>query len=91
MGSRNSDPYCEKLSFFSPSDVDKGYSAFMRINPIIYWKFDEIWKFLLQYKLKFCSLYEQGYTYLGNMNNSYKNPTLKQENGSYKPAWECNK
>jgi hypothetical protein len=37
MGSRNTDPYCSQLSEFSPSDINKGYPAFMRINPIIDW------------------------------------------------------
>ena len=30
-----------------------------------------------------------GYTYLGNKNNSFKNITLKNEDGTYKPAWEA--
>ena len=39
--------------------------------------------------MKYCSLYNLGYTYLGNKNNSFKNPSLKIENDIYKPAWEC--
>lgn len=40
MGSRRGDPYCDDLERISPSDSDKGYPAFLRINPIMYWSYD---------------------------------------------------
>jgi hypothetical protein len=40
MGSKNTDPRLENLSEFSPSDIDKGFPAFMRVNPIIKWSYN---------------------------------------------------
>jgi hypothetical protein len=40
MGSKNTDPKLENLSEFSPSDIDKGFPAFMRVNPIIKWSYN---------------------------------------------------
>jgi len=40
MGSRKTDPYCEHLEKITPSDVDKGYPPFFRINPIINWSYE---------------------------------------------------
>jgi FAD synthetase len=73
MGSRRTDPYCENLHDFSPSDVSKGYPAFVRVNPILDWTFQMVWNFLKSFELPYCSLYEQGYTYLGNKSNTTKN------------------
>ena len=61
----------------------------MRVLPIIYWDYEQVWKFLLDFEIPICSLYSQGYTYLGNQDNSYKNLSLRKEDGSYHPAWEA--
>jgi hypothetical protein len=39
MGSKNTDPRNENLTEFSPSDIDKGFPPFMRINPIVKWSY----------------------------------------------------
>jgi FAD synthetase len=89
MGSRSTDPFCQQLSFFSPSDIQNSYPPFMRVNPILFWHHGQVWQFLRENGFQYCSLYEQGYTYLGNMKNSYRNPTLREQGGEYRPAWEC--
>ncbi|KHN97633.1 Rossmann-like alpha/beta/alpha sandwich fold protein [Metarhizium album ARSEF 1941] len=41
MGSRRTDPFCEFLSEFSPTD--NGWPEFMRVNPILDWHYTDIW------------------------------------------------
>jgi hypothetical protein len=41
MGTRRTDPHCELLTHFSPTDKD--WPQFMRINPMIDWHYTEIW------------------------------------------------
>lgn len=60
MGSRRDDPYCGALSQCSPSDVSKGYPAFDRLNPIIDWSYEQVWKFLREFQVPYCPLYDQG-------------------------------
>jgi len=63
----------------------------MRVFPILDWDYCEIWKFLRDFDLPYCSLYDQGYTSLGEKHNSQPNPSLKVEgaNGEYhyRPAY----
>jgi FAD synthetase len=90
MGSRKTDPYCSNLAEVCPSDTEKGYPQFDRINPILHWSYETIWGFLRGYDLMFCSLYEKGYTYLGNRHNSIQNPKIyDQSKDAFKPAWEA--
>ena len=41
MGTRRTDPHCEFLTHFSPTDKD--WPQFMRVNPVIDWHYVEIW------------------------------------------------
>lgn len=61
----------------------------MRINPILDWKFSDIWSFHKLINVEYCKLYDEGYTYLGNKNNTFKNEYLKNDDGSYRPAYSC--
>lgn len=88
MGSRRTDPYCDKLERISGSDVDKGYPPFIRINPIINWTYEQVWKFLLDFSIPYCKLYEIGYTYLGNKDNTERNYHLQEGDNNFKPAWQ---
>ncbi|EAS01661.1 phosphoadenosine phosphosulfate reductase family protein (macronuclear) [Tetrahymena thermophila SB210] len=88
MGQRRVDPYCEKLEKVSPSDTDKGYPPFYRINPIIDWSYEQVWEFLLDFKIPYCSLYERGFTYLGNADNTHQNSHTVQQDGTIIPAWK---
>lgn len=35
------------------------------LNPIIDWTTDEVWEFIKEYKVRYCSLYDEGFTRLG--------------------------
>ena len=40
--------------------MDKGWAAFMRIHPIIDWNYEQVWKFLKDFKMSYCHLYDKG-------------------------------
>jgi len=85
MGQRRDDPGGTQLSELSPSDP--GWPEFMRVNPLLDWTYEQIWDFLLGYKIPYCSLYDQGFTSLGSRYNTYPNPALKQPDGTFLPAY----
>jgi FAD synthetase len=66
------------------ADVDKGYPDFTRVNPIFRWNYQQVWKAIKKLHIPYCELYDQGYSSLGNMQNTIKNPTLISENNGYK-------
>ncbi|OAQ62352.1 FAD synthetase [Pochonia chlamydosporia 170] len=88
MGTRRTDPYCEFLTGFSPTD--KGWPQFMRVNPILDWHYADIWAFILRLDIPFCSLYQQGYSSLGGVKNTRPNPALAidAEGTKFRPAYE---
>ncbi len=57
MGSRNDDPYCQHLQLVTESDVNKGYPAFKRINPIVKWDYSKVWNTIKTLNIPYCSLY----------------------------------
>ena len=62
----------------------------MRIFPILDWSYNEVWLFLRQFDLMYCRLYDEGYSSLGEQDNTVKNPYLKVNvNGDekYMPAY----
>lgn len=84
MGTRRSDPHACDLQPFSPSTP--GWPTFMRINPIIDWEYKHVWEFLRVFQVPYCSLYDEGYTSIGNKTNTKPNPELVA--GSIvSPAW----
>jgi 3'-phosphoadenosine 5'-phosphosulfate sulfotransferase (PAPS reductase)/FAD synthetase len=42
------------------SDVHKGYPKFFRLNPIIKWNYDQVWTFIKDFQVPYCSLYDEG-------------------------------
>ncbi|KKA30322.1 hypothetical protein TD95_003387 [Thielaviopsis punctulata] len=87
VGTRRTDPHGARLSFFDETDGD--WPRFMRVHPVIDWHYTEIWGFIRECGVEYCSLYDLGYTSLGGTNDTYPNPTLKKEDGSgFKPAYE---
>lgn len=71
----------------------------MRIHPVIDWHLSEIWCFLRAKELgeadgshlAYCSMYDEGYTSLGGVNDTSKNPKLNEGGGHYRPAYELTK
>jgi FAD synthetase len=90
MGNRNTDPWSNELKPFDASTP--GWPTFMRVFPILEWNYTDVWTFLRQLKLSYCSLYDAGFTSLGEKHNSAPNPNLKRvsETGevSFLPAYE---
>mmetsp|Transcript_1174 Transcript_1174/g.4593 ORF Transcript_1174/g.4593 Transcript_1174/m.4593 type:complete len:902 (+) Transcript_1174:2323-5028(+) len=72
LGTRATDPNGVSATPFEPSSPS--WPAFMRINPILNWSYADVWTFLRGNGLAYCSLYDLGYTSLGNSTNSVTNP-----------------
>ena len=58
MGTRKDDPGCSNLGTIAESDTNKGYPKFKRVNPIIDWDYHSVWKFILDFKIPYCKLYD---------------------------------
>ncbi|XP_044756903.1 FAD synthase-like [Coccinella septempunctata] len=91
MGTRKTDPFSQTLSEFQLTDKD--YPEVMRVNPLLNWSYYHIWDYLLYYKVPYCKLYDMGYTSLGNVDNTLKNPLLLysdpiKESEEYLPAYK---
>lgn len=94
VGTRRTDPHGAALTHFDPTDG--GWPDFMRIHPVIDWHYAEIWTFIRELGVKYCSLYDMGYTSLGGTTDTHPNPALVREvpgdggKGSavYLPAYE---
>uniref|UniRef100_A0A1B6D1H1 FAD synthase n=1 Tax=Clastoptera arizonana TaxID=38151 RepID=A0A1B6D1H1_9HEMI len=93
MGSRKSDPKCDKLQAFQMTDPD--WPQVMRVSPMLEWSHADVWTFLKELSVPYCSLYDNGFTSLGNKNNTKQNPKLmfRDESGKikYKPAYTLSK
>ena len=87
MGNRRTDPWSADLQPFTESS--EGWPSFMRVFPILDWDYQTVWSFLRSFELPYCSLYDQGFTSLGEKHNSQPNPHLKVEGEptTFKPAY----
>lgn len=56
---------------FCPSSRD--YPPFMRVNPILSWSYSEVWTFLRITGVPYCRLYDQGFTSVGSITNTFPN------------------
>ncbi len=64
------------------------YPRMCRVCPVIDWKYSDVWQFFSEFKCKYCSLYDQGYTSLGGLEDTVPNPALLiAEKGTYLPAY----
>jgi len=86
LGTRVGDPNAAGQELFEPSS--DWMPPFMRVNPVIYWSYADVWEFTRRFELPMCSLYEHGYTSLGKRTDTHPNPALLRPDGSYAPAWE---
>eukprot|EP00117_Sycon_ciliatum_P044132 scpid40969/ scgid31877/ FAD synthase; FAD pyrophosphorylase; FMN adenylyltransferase; Flavin adenine dinucleotide synthase; Molybdenum cofactor biosynthesis protein-like region; FAD synthase region len=78
MGTRRTDPYAADLSPFVMTDKD--WPQIMRVNPILDFSYSDVWRFLRDLNVSYCSLYDQGYTSLGGRSTTKPNPALHVEN-----------
>lgn len=87
MGMRRGDPGSENLEPFTPTDPS--WPHVIRVNPILSWTYDQVWKFILKYNVPYCPLYDKGYTSLGTKSTTTPNPRLRDPNdpSSYFPAY----
>eukprot|EP00802_Teleaulax_amphioxeia_P013664 Tamp_13717.p1 GENE.Tamp_13717~~Tamp_13717.p1 ORF type:complete len:529 (-),score=121.49 Tamp_13717:105-1640(-) len=85
LGTRQGDPNCGDQGAFAPSS--SYMPNFMRVNPIITWSYGLVWQFINLHKIPVCSLYQDGYTSLGKVDNTERNPALRGADGSYLPAY----
>jgi FAD synthetase len=88
VGTRRTDPHSSSLQQFQPTD--HGWPKFIRVHPVLDWRYDEIWCFLKMTGTKYCPLYDEGYTSLGGVATTVKNPALKQGSG-FRPAYELSR
>lgn len=91
VGIRYSDPYGSSLDYEQVTDHD--WPGFLRIHPILHWKYEDIWDFLIGCDLDYCEMYDLGYTSLGGINTTTPNPYLKIEGDEvkYSPAYMLRK
>ncbi|KAL9104553.1 MAG: hypothetical protein Q9163_000527 [Psora crenata] len=75
VGTRRTDPHGESLSPFDPTD--RGWPPFMRIHPVLEWRYVEVWAFLRYLGVDYCGLYDEGYTSLGGVGDTHPNPGLR--------------
>ncbi|KAK3163539.1 hypothetical protein QOZ80_1AG0005030 [Eleusine coracana subsp. coracana] len=85
LGTRKGDPNAVGQQQFSPSSP--GWPPFMRINPILDWSYSDVWSFLLTCNVKYCSLYDQGYTSIGSIHDTVPNELLGDGSGGFRPAY----
>ena len=46
LGTRRTDPWASHQTNFTASDSSKGWPSFMRVNPILDWRYKNVWDFL---------------------------------------------
>ena len=92
VGTRRTDPHGSTLTHFDRTDHK--WPDFVRVHPVVDWRLGEIWCFLKageMGKVEYCAMYDEGYTSLGGVGDTVRNPLLRREGGKgvwYGPAFE---
>jgi len=87
MGTRSTDPRSSALKEFAPTDIHHGWPAFTRVNPILSWTYEDVWKFIKALNVPYCELYDRGYTSIGSTVDTIPNPALSTGTG-FDPAYK---
>ena len=74
IGTRSTDPNGKGLELMSYTDSD--WPRILRVHPILHTNYHQIWQYLLDNDIPYCSLYDEGYTSLGDTHNTHPNPHL---------------
>ena len=83
------DPNAYGQETFCPSSA--GWPPFMRVNPILDWSYADVWTFLRVTGVPYCSLYDEGYTSIGAINNTLPNRCcLLVSSSSWSPLCQTN-
>lgn len=77
-----------------PRDLRIGYDAegsllepsLIRVSPILEWSYRDIWDFMQAVDAPYCSLYDQGFTSIGSILDTVRNPMLLRSRMTAKPA-----
>lgn len=85
-GTRRDDPNGRHQQAFCPTDPS--WPPLMRVNPILEYKYHDIWLFLRVFDLPYCQMYDRGYTSIGTTDDTTTNeilwsPLLRR----YFPPW----
>lgn len=90
VGTRRTDPHGGELGAFDMTD--RGWPEFMRVHPVLDWRYAEVWAFLRHLGVEYCELYDEGYTSLGGTDDTHPNPALRVEGEGgevwFRPAYE---
>lgn len=81
MGTRKDDfdeyDLCN-IKYYNPTDKD--WPSYIRVTPLIFFEYEDIWNYIITNNISYCKLYNEGYTSLGDKNNTDKNPKLRYYN-----------
>uniref|UniRef100_A0A0A9XAG0 FAD synthase n=1 Tax=Lygus hesperus TaxID=30085 RepID=A0A0A9XAG0_LYGHE len=58
MGTRKADPIGKNLQHFQKTD--DGWGNLIRVSPILDWSYKEVWTYLRNFSVSYCSLYDEG-------------------------------
>ncbi|KAJ3442898.1 fad synthase [Anaeramoeba flamelloides] len=86
LGTRFADLNGKKQPVFAPTDDN--WPEAIRISPIMQWNYSDVWGYIQKNQVKYCVLYDKGFTSLGLKSLTKPNPLLKQKNGEFLPAWK---
>lgn len=55
----------------------------IRIHPLINWSYALVWQVIKELEIPYCSLYDHGYTSLGSISDTLRNPFLGADEGAW--------